>query len=197
MDEVVQRARGLQVVPERLLDDQSRPAVGRSPLAEPTHDRRDDARRDRQVVDAVSVQAALPVGLLERRGDLVALVGEVRRHVAHPLRQRVPDLGLELVTTVPLDRVPHPLLERLVRLLGACDAEHGEAVGKQLAERERVQGREELLLRQVAGGAEDDERTRIGRSPQVQPLEERVRLRRRDGHRGSGEAFACSTARTA
>ena len=58
--------------------------------------------------------------------------------------------------------------------------------GKQVAKRERVQGGEELALRQVAGGAEDDERARLGRAREPEALEERVlRLALgREGHAG-------------
>ena len=99
------------------------------------------------------------------------LVREISGDVAHAVGQRLPDVVSELVPPVLLHRLLHPLLEVVVRLLRARDTDHRETPGEQAPERERVQRREELLLRQVTGSAEDDERARVGRSAKLQPLE--------------------------
>ena len=53
------------VVPERLLDDQPRPAVRASVLPELSDDRRERGRRHRQVIDAVARGAPLHVQLAQ------------------------------------------------------------------------------------------------------------------------------------
>src|SRR5207237_38271 len=80
------------------------------------------------------------------------------------------------VARVLLHRLLHPLAELVVGLLAARDAEDGEALRQQPPERERVERGEELLRRQVAGGAEDDEDARVRRRPDLEPFEARVLL---------------------
>src|SRR5207244_11379318 len=105
---------------------------------------------------------------------LTALVGEVHRDVAEALGQGLPDVVAELVAPVLLDGFFHPRLELLVGLLGAGDAYDRELVREEPPERERVQRGEELLLRQVPGRPEDDDRARVRRAPELQPFEEGV-----------------------
>ena len=177
VDDLVQVLRGLEVVAERLLDDHARPALGRAALAHLDDDRLDRRGRHGQVVDAVGGRAELLVELVQALHDvlLAALVGEVGRHVADRLGELVPDVLAELVARVVLDRLLHLLPELLVAHLGARNADDAELRRQQVAERERVERREELALRQVAGGAEDRQRARLRRAPSAQPLLERVR----------------------
>src|SRR6266568_7566567 len=70
-------------------------------------------------------------------------------------------------------------------------------LGQHAAVGERVERREELALREVAGGAEDDEDAVVRRTPHLEPCEQGIFLRDRHGYRGSCPAFACSTALTA
>src|ERR671930_41019 len=132
-------------------------------------------------------------------GDLVlaAFVREVRGHVGHALGERVPDLLLERVARVLLHRLLHPLTELVVGLLAARDAEPREVLRKRPPERERVERREELLRRQVAGGAEDDEHARVRRRADLEPLEERVlfALRPLLGDRHPGSVCECQARR--
>ena len=104
------------------------------------------------------------------------LVRKVRRDIAHPVGERLPDVVAELVAPVLLHRLLHPLAELVVALLAARNADDGETLGEQPAEGERIQRREELPLGQVAGGAEDDEDARIRRAPKLQSFEQRVLL---------------------
>src|SRR5262249_37199081 len=100
----------------------------------------------------------------------------VHVQVAHPLREGVPDVVPERVAAVLLHRRLHPLPELVVRPLAPGDAEHREVARKEMAEGERVEGGEELLLRQVARGAEDHDRAGLWRSRQAEPFEKRVLL---------------------
>ena len=72
-------------------------AARRLPTA--LHDGLEDARRRREVVDAVPLRLALLVELRERLGEpvLALLVGEVHRDVAHAAREQLPDVVAELV----------------------------------------------------------------------------------------------------
>ena len=183
-DQLGELARGGEVVAERLLDDQARPALGRAPLAELPDERRHRLRRDREVVDAVPARSAFLVELVQQVGELVlaALVGEVERDVAGRLGEPLPDLGLEVVAPELADRVLHLVAELVVRPLRARGADDRELLGEELAAGERVQRREDLAVREVAGRAEDDEHARLGRPPRAEPLEQRIRLNLRLGH---------------
>ena len=156
--------------------------VRRSPSSLDEHRHR--LRRDREVVDAVAARSAFLVELVQQVGELVlaALVGEVERDVAGRLGEPLPDLGLEVVAPELADRVLHLVAELVVRPLRAGGADDRELLGEELAARERVQRREDLAVREVAGGAEDDEHARLGRPPRAEPLEQRIRLNLRLGH---------------
>jgi hypothetical protein len=172
VEDVVQLDRRGEVVPERLLDDHSRPAAFRRPCADPLDDRLDDVRRDGEIADTVAWDAAF---LVERGQHLLSAaeegfcVHEIGRHVANSAGQSLPDVIAELVAAELLDGGFHPLSERVVGLLRAGYADDREMLGQQLAERERVERRKELALRQVSGGAEDHHRARLGPARQRQP----------------------------
>ena len=86
---------------------------------------------------------------------LAALDAEVRGDVPEPVGEPLPDVRAELVTRVLDDGLAHPLAELLDRHLGARDADDAEVLGEQAAERQRVERRHDLSLREVPGGAED------------------------------------------
>src|SRR5947207_15290930 len=88
------------VVPERLLDDHSRPAASRRTRANPFDDRLDDVGWDGEVADAVACDAALLVELGQDLRNAVEegfLVHEIGRHVAHSGSKSLPDVVAELV----------------------------------------------------------------------------------------------------
>ena len=93
-----------EVVAERLLDDEARPAAVVLPLAERVDDRRERRRRDGEVVDAVAAEVVLGVELVDEREELVlaALVGEVGRDPVELRGELVPDLLVERVARVLL-----------------------------------------------------------------------------------------------
>ena len=92
---------------------------------------------------------------------LAAGVGEVGRDVVEHRGELVPGLLVERVAGVLLHRGLHVLAERVVVAVGARDADDREVRRQQAADGERVQRRHDLLVRQVARGAEDDERARV------------------------------------
>jgi hypothetical protein len=79
---------------------------------------------------------------------------------------------------VILDRLLHLVAPGVVVPLGARDADDGETGGKQSSKRQRVERRQKLLVREIAGRAEDDERARVRRAPEGESFVERVRLGR-------------------
>ncbi len=164
---------------ERLLDDHPRPASLVAPLAQGLDDRRERRRRDGEIEDAVAVELLLLVEPRQQRVQrvLAARVGEVETQVAERRGELVPDVVAERVAAVLLHRGLHVGPKGVVVAVGAGDADDGEARRQQAADGERVQRRHQLLVGQVAGGAEDHERARIGGAAQRQPLRERVRRR--------------------
>src|SRR5207248_2043242 len=99
----IERQRGLQIMAERLLDDDARPARPTATVssrqagcAQVVGNRPVKAGRRRQVEDVVSPRAALAIELLEQlRQPLVAVgVVELGLVVEQPLRERLPDGGI-------------------------------------------------------------------------------------------------------
>ena len=174
---LVQPPRRGEVEPERLLDDHARPALGPAALADLPHERRDRVRRHGEVVEAVAIGAVLAVDLRELLGGMLlgALVGELHRDVVRRPRKLVPDLRLELDARVLAHRRLHRLLEtlRTTSRLRAVPTT-AKRSGSIFRERERIERREELALREVARRAEDHEHARIGRPAALEPLEQRV-----------------------
>ena len=128
-EERVQLLRAREVVAERLLDDEARPAACGTAAAHRRHDVVEGLGRDGEVVDAVP---GGPVRLVEvgESGDelvLAALDAEVRRHVVEPVGEALPDVRAELVARVLDHRLAHALTELVGRHLRAGDADDAEA----------------------------------------------------------------------
>ena len=105
-----QLARRREVVPERLLDDHARPAVALSALADLANDvGRTQSEGRRGSGARLPARAAGPVELLEGVADavLAALVGELRRDVAHPGGERLEHVASEWIPRVLLHRLAH------------------------------------------------------------------------------------------
>ena len=135
--------------------------------------------RDGEVVEAVAGRPARPSELLERVPDpvLARVVVELGRDVPHARGERLEDVRAKRVARVLLHRRPHSREEVPRRHLRARDADHGEPFGEQVPVGERVERREQLLLRQVAGRAIHDERAGVRLAPEPQPCRQRVRHR--------------------
>src|SRR5207247_1781879 len=146
----VQLACGGEVVPERLLDDHPGVPGGGDPGQAPGH-RLEQAGRDGQVVQR-------PLGLAHRLfqplvGGRVGVVA-----VDVPEQRHQPREGLLIEAPVLLDALPGPLPQLLQPPTrpGDADDRHVEVA---VADH-RLQRREDLLVREVAGGAEEDQRVR-------------------------------------
>ena len=72
------------------------------------------------------------------------------------------------------------LAELVVGLLAPRDADQVEALGQRALVREVVERGQQLAVREVARGAEDDQRRRRDREP-LEPLDERVLADSRSG----------------
>src|SRR5439155_8200221 len=175
-DPLREAAGRLEVVAEGLLDDEPRPALRAPSLAESRDDGLHRLRRHSEVVDAVAARSALLVELVQQGPEaiLAALVREIGGEVMRPFGQPVPDLLLEVVPAELADGVLHPLAELVVGPIRARDADDGEALRQEVPAGERVQRREDLAAREIAGGAEDDEDARLGCPPWPEPDEQRI-----------------------
>src|SRR5262249_51232631 len=149
---------------------------------------------------AVAERAALLVELRERAREVGVdhVLREVQGDVPHARRELLPQVVPERIARVFLHCALHAIAERVVALLGPGGADDAEPLGEQARGGERVHRRHELLRGQVSGGPEDDEEARIRAAPDAKSLEQRVRLLRQRGQRGSWvAACAVSTACTA
>jgi hypothetical protein len=133
---LLQAVRGREVAAERLLDDHPR-AVRAADLRQRRDDRREQARRDREVVQrALRAAERLPQPLEGRR------IGVVPRDHAQARAQLRVRRGIEL--TGRLEALPHALAQR-VEIAVARDADHRHVEPPAL--HEVLQRREDLLVR--------------------------------------------------
>ena len=165
---VVELARRLEVVAERLLDDDAPPAavasLRQAVLLELLDDVAEELRRDREVEGVVAGGPAGLVELLDRTAELVegGVVGEVARDEPEALGELLPDLLAELGAGVLLHRVVDDLGEVLVGPVATRVADQAEARRQQAAVGEVVDRRHDLLARQVSGDAEEHQAAGTG-----------------------------------
>ena len=181
-DDGVELLGAREVVAERLLDDNPAPGPGavlcEAVLLQLTDHVGEEARRDRQVERVVAARAALAVEIL----DGVARAGRTRRrrrsprHKAEALRQLLPYLFAEGGACVLLTASCTILREVLVCPVATGEPDEREAWRQQTSVGKVVDRRHQLLARQVAGDAEDDEAARASdvREPPVLRIAERV-----------------------
>ena len=169
LDDVVELARALEVVAERLLDDHPAPGVGVG-LAQPgalelLADHGERRRRDREVEGEVAARAALVLEVLDRLGEQVEGRGVVESawHETEPLGQVAPHALAERRPRVLLDRVVDDLAEVLVGPVAPREPDEREARREQPAVGQVVDRRHELLAGEVAGHPEEDQAARARR----------------------------------
>src|SRR5207249_4799676 len=152
MQRRVERLRRRQVPAEGLLEDDARVARA-ARLPEPVDHGLEEARRDRQVMERAAGAAEL---LAERRerGRVAVLAADVAEAVAELREGRLVD------PAVPLHTLARPRPELLERPIRPGDADHRDV--EPAASRHRMQRREDLLVDEVAAGAEEGERVRMG-----------------------------------
>ena len=162
----VQVTGGLEIPPERLLDDHPPPVPGGLPdkarLAELTDDPGEGTRRRCEVVQVVSTSFVLRIhaGELARQAPVGVRVTEIASDIADALLQPVPGFGSELVLEELPDVPVEPIDEGLRREFAACDADDGEALRQQPSRREIVESRNQLALGEITRGPEDHRHTR-------------------------------------
>jgi hypothetical protein len=201
---VVDRARALEIAADRLLDDDARERLigaaagvrlGDEPRAiEQLHRRREQRRRDRQVVDAVAGEPALVLDHVEARAERrQRRIPFERRHGKKQIRRkRLPRALVDRASRERGDAVPGKRPVGVIAHLLAADPDDGDARRQEGVDVQVVQGGEELPVREIAAAAEDDDGDRRGghghRLADRQALVERL-LCRTDGrglrHRAS------------
>ena len=110
---------------------------------------------------------------MELAVDLVVI--ESARHVAHLVDQAVEHLRVGAATREPLDRFARHVPEVVVLLLATRDPDHFESLGQRAFMGEVVKRRQQLPVCEVAGGAEDHQRSRADRKT-LEPRDQRVFL---------------------
>jgi hypothetical protein len=167
VDRPVQLLGGGLVTPEGLLDDHPPPAgvaVGQPGAFQLVAHVGEELRRNREVVGPVAARPAFLVELPGHRRQVV------EGRVGDEITLHEPDPGGELLPHRVPPRRPDPVADRVEHLGGellggpvtAAVADETESGGQQTPVGEVVDRREELLARQVAGDAEDDESAGAG-----------------------------------
>jgi hypothetical protein len=82
---------------------------------------------------------------------------ESARHIAQVREQAREHVGVGPQPREALDRAARDLAEGIVGLVSARDADELEVLGQRALVGEVVERREQLAVRQIAGGAEDDD----------------------------------------
>ena len=173
--EAASRPNGFSITTERV----ERAAARHARLAELRRDEREDGRRRREVVDDVALRAALAVGLRQPALQLGVGLGIVERaaDVEDPARERLEDGVVDrLRARVGLERLAHLLAVPLVAaVVAARHADQRERRRQHVAQRQVVERRQQLAVREVARGAEDHERARARHARHAHAVAQRVR----------------------
>jgi hypothetical protein len=203
-DAPVQRPGRGQIAAERLLDDDaaaaSRPLArflaSQAGLGETLHDDRIGRRGRGQVVEVAAAGGTFAIQLGQSRGQagIARRVLKIERVVVEPLGEAVPlgRLG-GAGAAVAGHALAHLAAELVVARRSPRYPEHGEGHGQSVLELKRVERGNELAPGQVAGGAEDDDQTRVGALPFPRWGARRPRLGVHQDSR-TGASGACSTA---
>ena len=177
-DDRTQLARAREVGPERLLDDDARPrrlalAVDEARGREIADDSGKELGRDRQIEQATAAETELgvevvePLLQLQKRLAVVVVPGLIVQGAHEGVVGR--DRGAarpraacaRTVAGAALQLLAHRLAVLLVGHRRAREADHGVVVGKVAGRLQLIEGRNELALGEVPGGAEDHQRERV------------------------------------
>ncbi len=163
---MIERTRGFEVVPERLFNDDpaevpvafSREAC----VAELLDGGPEQLRGRRQIEDDAAAGLALFVERFEALAQLAVggRIFGIERHVVHAFEQPGQDGAVRLPACRLLQILSGTLPELLVAHLRSRHADDREPVGQEPSLAKVVERWNQLALREVARGAEDDEQTR-------------------------------------
>ena len=181
-DLAIEPLRGIQVVPERLLDDDPPPAAVVMLVieADPSELADDLGELDRlggEIEQAVAAGPVLLVELVEvgREGVEGLGIGEIEVLVEDPLGERVPGVLVEREDpAVLLERLADLAPERLVVVRPPADRHEQELVRQQVVPPQLVERRHDLAMGEVAGRPEQHEDRRIGDALEAKPLAQDV-----------------------
>ena len=180
----VELLRGVEVAPERLLDDDPAPPavvllVVEAAPTELADDLRERRRLGRQVEQQVGARLVLQVHPLETLRERVegGVVAEVAPVVRDPLEELALHLRLELDPAVGVERPGDVLAERRVVVRPPPDGEEPPVGGQEVRPPELGERREDLAVGQVAGRPEQDDDVGIRHPLEAEALPQRVRVR--------------------
>src|SRR3984885_3287560 len=172
VDHFVEIAGTVQVVTERLLDDNPAPAVvlssGQPGLVQLLADRRETLGRNGEVERVIAADAPVGVELVQdlgqprERGVIVECAFHKMTSVGEPVPDRLPEWCAGML----LDDLKNFLCECCVVPVAPGESHQGEVGRQQTAVGQVVDGRNYLLAGQIAGHAESHHRARWGNSRQ-------------------------------
>ena len=182
-DEPVEGASGGEIASERLLDDHpSEVRVVRRPdeamLLQLAEQRGVRARRSGEIEEAVASRSPRAVELGQRGRQALegCVVLEGPRHVTQPGGKVAPHFVVDRLGARELaDCLSHLGLVFLVRVSAFRDADGPERGREVSAQRQVVERRQQLAVRQIAARPEHDDGTWLGRAVDPQPLAQRIR----------------------
>ena len=158
-DVPVQGLRRVQIVPERLFDDHPPPAsaglLGQSRLAQLLNDRGKELWRRGQVEEIVRLSAVFLVyaGELRRQSGIRGRIAEFAAQVVEPIAEPLKFFG----AAVPgIQEAGHLVAKLIASQIVEGHTHDRKSLGKQLGFHQVIQGRNQLALGQVTGGAEQN-----------------------------------------
>ena len=165
---LVQMLRGGEVRAERFFHDHARPATGLG-LVEPgvfqcNEDLIEELGSGCDIEQTVAFSAVFGIDRIEFLGQafVACRIGELRGVVANGFNERFPDLVIMARAGNLAVQQFQPFAEFRVRLFTPRETDDFHAGGKLAVDSQIIKRRDELAVRQVSGGTEDDDRTRLG-----------------------------------
>ena len=179
-DKPVEKLGRLEILSERLLDNDSRPTAGsggvQSALTEVIQDDGELIGRHGKVVKAIAPGAAFAVGLLHLGGEGAVSLGIVKGTLV------VMDRGGKARPEFLVEGCPGKLSRRLLKflaellagLLASCKADDRDRGRESPFGGKVIERRDQLAVRQISGCAENDEGAGLGSKAAGDSLAERI-----------------------
>ena len=176
-DDAVEVPRPGEVGAKGFFDDRARPAAFRAGVVEaaflePGDDRLELLRPSRKIEHAPSAEVVFLVEFVDAFGEgfVAVVVVELAAVIEKVLGEMVPEFLLDGLAGEFLGGLLHFLAEHVVGFVAPGETDDGHAGGQVAVGGEVVKGGDELAVGEVAGRAEDHQRTGFGLRTVGQPF---------------------------